>query len=239
MYQECINYYVRNVRNKKNGNLLSISTQEQRALELKEFCDIVTQTLTPENLDVTLAEYKQSLSGKYLPDTLSRRISHAREFAEAITKGDIIIMNDNITDIQDMDLAKSEGINQEVIQPEANSGAQIVEAEITGSTALEAENDSTQESQIIPVNAPKRNAGRPKRSDGIENRNNRFNLQLQPSLRKNLDILAEYDNCSATDIISRILEQYINRRIDDINYMTQIKRDIEMRKANQAGNETY
>ena len=204
MYQECINYYVCNVRNKKNGELLSQSTQEQRALELNEFCEFVTQSLTAENLDITLAEYKQSLNGKYLPETLNRRVLHAREFAQAILKGDNI-MNDN-----------------------------VIEANETANTDI-------QEAQSFTVNAPetKRNAGRPKRSDGIENRNNRFNLQLQPSIRKKLDILAEYDNCSATDIISRILEQYINTRIDDINYMTQIKRDIEMRKANQAGNETY
>ena len=201
---------MRNIRNKKNGELLSQSTQKQRALELKEFCEFVTQSLTPENLDATLAEYKQSLNGKYLPDTLNRRVSHAREFAQAILKGDII-MNDNATDIQ-------EAVTQEINTPD------------TG----------TQETSSITVNAPEhKRLGRPKRSDGIENRNNRFNLQLQPSMRKKLNILAEYDNCSATDIISRILEQYINTRIDNINYMTQIKRDIEMRKANQAGNETY
>ena len=134
-------------------------------------------------------------------------------------KGDIIIMNNNATDIQGQVLA---GVNET-----ANT-----ELDEQGSTDI-------QQPQSFTVNAPKRNAGRPKRSDGIENRNNRFNLQLQPSMRKKLNILAEYDNCSATDIISRILEQYINTRIDDINYMTRIKRDIEMRKANQAGNETY
>ena len=142
-------------------------------------------------------------------------------------------MNENTIDIQGVDLAKSEGITQEATQPEVNREAQNAEAVNTDNNAPEANDMATHKAQSITMNAPKRTVGRPKRSDGIENRNNRFNLQLQPSLRKNLDILAEYDNCSATDIIVRVLEQYINTRIDDINYMTQIKRDIEMRKANQ------
>ena len=217
MYQECINYYVRNVRNKKNGNLLSISTQEQRALELKEFCDIVTQTLTPENLDVTLAEYKQSLSGKYLPDTLSRRISHAREFAEAIMKGDII-MNDNTeiynysTDTQGQDLA--EAVNADTNAPEANDTA-------------------TQEAHSISVNAPetKRPVGRPKNTSSQDKKF--FNLQLPPDMRNKLDILAMYDECSITDIILTATTEYINARHEDIQYQIEYVQRKKERNASR------
>lgn len=189
MYQECINYHVRNVRNEKTGELLSEGTQDLRAKELKEFCEFVTQPLTAENLEITLADYEQLISSKLNKETLKRRIKNARKFAEAITKGDII-MNENATDTQGQDLA---------------------EANETASTDI-------QETQSSTVNAPetKRPVGRPKNTSSQDKKF--FNLQLPPDMRNNLDILAMYDECSITDIILCAIAEYINVRNEDIQY---------------------
>ena len=193
MYQECINYHVRNVRNEKTGELLSEGTQELRAKELKEFCEFVTQPLTAENLEITLADYEQFISSKLNKDTIKRRIKNARKFVEAITKGDII-MNDNATENQGQDLA----------------GA-FTELD-------EQPNTDIQEPQTLTVNAPetKRPVGRPKNTSSQDKKF--FNLQIPPDMRNNLDILAMYDECSITDIILTAIAEYINVRNEDIQY---------------------
>lgn len=75
-----------------------------------------------------------------------------------------------------------------------------------------------QEPQILTVNAPetKRSVGRPKSNSSQDKKF--FNLQLQHDMRNNLDILANYDECSITDIILCAIQEYINMRNEDIQY---------------------
>ena len=196
MYQECINYYVCNVRNKKNGELLSQSTQEQRALELNEFCEFVTQSLTAENLDVTLAEYKQSLNGKYLPETLNRRVLHAREFAQTILKGDNI-MNDNV-------------INDNVIEANETTNTELDDQHSTD--IQQAQTDSTQEAQSLTVNAPEDKQGR--KRTGKEKKTAKIMIYVEPSLLADIQDLAYSNRSSMVTLITGILEDYISANQD-------------------------
>ena len=105
---------------------------------------------------------------------------------------------------------------------------------MTDNEATQAQDLTNIQETSQPVVPVVRGRGRPKRTDGIENRSERFALQLQPVLRRQLKLLAEYDECSETDIITMLLENYINMRIEDINYIVHVKEELQARKAQKA-----
>ena len=55
----------------------------------------------------------------------------------------------------------------------------------------------------------RRKAGRPKRTDGLENRSQKFSLYLPPSLYTSLDELSRFQGRSITDIIVVLAEAYV------------------------------
>lgn len=189
MYHEHINCYVRNVRNEKTGELLSESTQGLRAKELKEFCDFLTQPLTAENLEATLADYEQSIKNKLDVNTIKRRIKNARKFAEAITKGDFI-MNDNSTETQGQDLATPETITQEAITQTVN------EAETKRPVAVSSKQ------------------GRKK--SGNEKKTAKIMIYVEPSLLTDIQDLAYANRSSMVTLITGILEDYISANHDKL-----------------------
>lgn len=87
------------------------------------------------------------------------------------------------------------------------------------------------EAVITPEPFEPARRGRPKNTDG--KRKEGFNLQIEPALREKLNILAEYDECSATEFITHLIEQAINARHEDIEYVLNYKYGLRARKAQQ------
>ena len=56
------------------------------------------------------------------------------------------------------------------------------------------------------MDKPVRRPGRPKRTDGKENRSQKFSLYLPPTLYTSLDELARFRGCSITDILIELAE---------------------------------
>ncbi len=63
-----------------------------------------------------------------------------------------------------------------------------------------------------------------------EKRTQRFSFMLYPSLLEGLDLLAQYDECSITELIIRICEECISVRAGDIEYIRQEKQRREAHK---------
>lgn len=91
------------------------------------------------------------------------------------------------------------------------------------------ENEDIMQSEVTTEAEDTVKRGRPKITD--RQRKEGFNLQLEPSVRENLNILAEYDECSATEFITNLIKQAINARHEDIEYMLKIKQELRERKA--------
>ncbi len=94
------------------------------------------------------------------------------------------------------------------------------------------ENEGIMQSEVTtdePVDTVK--PGRPKTVN--RQRKEGFNLQLEPSVREELYILAKYDECSVTEFITNLIKQAINVRHEDIEYVLNFKSGLRMRKALQ------
>ncbi|MBQ3456388.1 MAG: hypothetical protein IJG36_08125 [Synergistaceae bacterium] len=74
-----------------------------------------------------------------------------------------------------------------------------------------------------------------KESAKSENRTERFSLMLSPSLRERLEMLAQFDECSITEIIIGACEKVIAERASDIEYVADFKRGRDERKAKRKG----
>ena len=205
MYQECINYHVRNVRNEKTGELLSEGTQDLRAKELKEFCEFVTQPLTAENLEITLADYEQLISCKLNKETLKRRIKNARKFAEAITKGDII-MNENATDTQ--------GQANETASPDIQT-VNAPEDTKENNTVNEPENNSN--------GTNNKKSGRKK----IYGDREKLTLYISKELANAISCISKAKNISMSNYAVNILEQEISKKKEVLEELLKLEKEKE------------
>ena len=71
-----------------------------------------------------------------------------------------------------------------------------------------------------------RPAGRP-RTTG---RSEKFTLYMTADTMKNLNIIANYDNETITDLLNNIVEKYIITREDDIEFVKIQREQIAIRK---------
>ena len=55
------------------------------------------------------------------------------------------------------------------------------------------------------------------------------------ALRHDIELLALYDEASLTDIVSNALQQYVNSRAEDINFMRRQEQERRERRSNNDG----
>lgn len=54
-------------------------------------------------------------------------------------------------------------------------------------------------------------------------------------LRHNIELLAQYDEASITDIVSKALQEYVNSRSGDIDFMHRQEQERRDRRSNNDG----
>ena len=74
--------------------------------------------------------------------------------------------------------------------------------------------------------AEKRTPGRPKRTDGIENRTKHFNFVMKQSVFEKLNILARWDNISVSDCVNGLVEDFVNSRAVVLEQIEETKRKL-------------
>ena len=74
--------------------------------------------------------------------------------------------------------------------------------------------------------AVKRTPGRPKRTDGVENRTKHFNFVMKPSVFEKLNILARWDNVSVSDCVNGLVEDFVNSRSIVLEQIEATKRKL-------------
>lgn len=63
----------------------------------------------------------------------------------------------------------------------------------------------------------------------------KFSIYIKDDeLKRNIELLAEYDNISLTQMISEVLKAYADTRADDVKYMRDREDDKQARKKAQA-----
>lgn len=79
-------------------------------------------------------------------------------------------------------------------------------------------------------NKPK--LGRPKSSGRTE----KFTLYVRPETWQNLNMLADYDETTITELMNGILESYFTSRADDLEFLAHIEQQKRERRLNQRNN---
>lgn len=117
----------------------------------------------------------------------------------------------------------------------AKPGISTVEVATQAPKAPQISNENT-EATPLPVNIDtlaKKSAGRPRTTGRTE----KFTLYMTADIMENLNIVAGYDNITLTDLLNNIVENYINTREDDINWVKDIDKQKELRKLRQTQQE--
>ena len=120
---------------------------------------------------------------------------------------------ESILDNVDKQAAIETSQEQSVLTSDENDDASIT------STMIASDDDAG----IIAV---KRTPGRPKRTDGIENRTKHFNFVMKPSVFEKLNILARWDNISVSDCVNGLVEDYVNSRAVVLEQIEETKRKL-------------
>ena len=132
--------------------------------------------------------------------------------------------NETMTEHEDMQLTIEEN---EQAKPEIST----VEENTQAPEAPQTSNENTKATPL-PVNIDalaKKSAGRPRTTGRTE----KFTLYMTADVMENLNIVAGYDNITLTDLLNNIVENYINTREDDINWVKDFERQKEARKLRQ------
>ena len=174
-----------------------------------------------------LREYLQSLTKKdgtpkYSEKTITEII---RDYKNYIlwTKE-----NETMTEHEDKQLTIEA---TEQAKPEIST----VEENTQAPEAPQTSNENTKATPL-PVNIDalaKKSAGRPRTTGRTE----KFTLYMTADVMENLNIVAGYDNITLTDLLNNIVENYINTREDDINWVKDIDKQKELRKLRQTQQE--
>lgn len=109
---------------------------------------------------------------------------------------------------------------------------QITMPEMEDKTAVISEKPENNPEASSPVEAEKK-PGRPKST----NRTSKFTLYMTDELMKKINLLADLDETTSTDLMNHVLEDYCdNSRADDMNFLYELERRKQERRQ-KAGNQ--
>ncbi|MBR1730855.1 MAG: hypothetical protein IJ725_00255 [Ruminococcus sp.] len=160
--------------------------------------------------EAVISEYLQSLTGKN-EDTLQRERSIIVKFIKYLEEHGITAPTEPDIDAYSQAL-QAQGTNADTARRYINRIKGCLEwvkyhqQNFTGCSSMEEitakENTETRE--------VRRSTGRPKRTDGKENRSHKWSIYFTPTMFNELNELSRFNGYSITELITRIAQEYID-----------------------------
>lgn len=158
--------------------------------------------------------YLGSLTGKN-DDTLAREGRTIRKFIKFLDERGIKSPSDTDIDTYTQVL-QGQGINAATSRRHLNKIKNFLDwvndrsTNPTGGVTMEEELTTTAVNETVEAQKVKKSTGRPKRTDGKENRSHKFSIYLTPTVFTALDELSRFNGYSITELLTRLAQEYIS-----------------------------
>ncbi len=158
--------------------------------------------------------YLGSLTGKN-DETLAREGRTIRKFINFLDKRGIKSPSDTDIDAY-AQLLQGQGINAATLRRHLNKIKIFLgwvnnqSTNPTGGVTMEEELTTTAVNETVEAQEVKKSAGRPKRTDGKENKSHKFSIYLTPTVFTALDELSRFNGYSITELLTRLAQEYIS-----------------------------